>query len=104
MAVADGLLAQLRALRGKAYSLFLKAEQAGDYRKALAGVREARGCLEVLLEVAGELDRRAQVKVLVAHPAIRAAILDALSMHPAARTAVLSALATAETGTIHAAR
>lgn len=104
VAQADDLLRQLRGLHAKSVSLLLAAERAGDLRTALAGVREARGCLDVLLEVEGELDRRAQVNVLVAHPewlAIRTAIMDALTRHPAARQDVLSALATVDT---HAAR
>jgi hypothetical protein len=45
VADADDLLKQAGALRTKAMSLLLKAEQAGDYRTALAGIREARSCL-----------------------------------------------------------
>src|SRR5688500_1880811 len=51
VAQADDLLREVRALRSKAYGLLLKAEAAGDYRTALAGVREARGCLELLAEL-----------------------------------------------------
>ena len=92
---ADDLLRQLRGLHSKAVSLLLAAERAGDLRTALAGVREARGCLELLLEIEGELDRRPQVNVLVANPewlAVRSAILMALQTHPAARQDVLAAL------------
>src|SRR5262249_52420105 len=53
VAQADDLLAQVRALRSKALSILLKAEQQGDYRTALVGIREARSCLELLLEVEG---------------------------------------------------
>ncbi len=100
VAQADDLLRQLRGLHAKAVSLLLAAERAGDLRTALAGVREARGCLEVLLEVEGELDRRAQVNVLVANPewlAVRSAIMDALRGHPAARQDVLAALGRVDT-------
>src|SRR5215210_7569143 len=66
VASATNLLTELRALRAKAISLLLKAEKDGDYRTALAGVREARSCLELLAELEGELDRRPQVNLLVA--------------------------------------
>src|SRR5262249_22285176 len=66
VAEADELLAQLQALRSKAIGLLSKAEQAGDYRTAIAGVREARACVETLLEVEGELDHRPTVNMLLA--------------------------------------
>ncbi len=42
------LLHAAQALLAKTSSLLAKAEQAGDRRMALAGVKEARGCLELL--------------------------------------------------------
>jgi hypothetical protein len=48
---ADSVLAEATALLGKAGDLLLQAEEAGDTRTALAGVREARGCLELLAKV-----------------------------------------------------
>lgn len=94
VAAADNLLAQLQALRNKAMALLLKAEAAGDYRTVLTGVREARACLEVLLEVEGELDRRPQVTIIT-NPQwieLRSVILLALQTHPEARQAVVRAL------------
>ncbi len=91
---ADDLLEQLQALRNKAMALLLKAEAAGDYRTALAGIREARACIETLLEVEGELDRRPQVTI-VTNPEwveIRTVILATLQSHPEARQAVVTAL------------
>jgi hypothetical protein len=44
VASATDLLTELRALRAKAISLLLKAEAAGDYRTALAGIGQARSC------------------------------------------------------------
>ena len=95
VAQAEDLLAQVRALRSKAMGLLIKAEAAGDYRTALAGVKEARACLELLLEVEGELDRRPNVQVLVAAPAwiaMRTAIKAALARHPHARADVADAI------------
>jgi hypothetical protein len=95
VAQADDLLREVRALRGKAYSLLLKAEAAGDIRTALAGIREARGCLELLAKLLGELDERPTVNILI-HPGFQQAqtvILQALEPHPVARVAVADALA-----------
>ena len=95
---ADDLLAQVRALRSKAMSLLLAAERQGDLRTALAGIREARACLELLLEVEGEIDRRPVVNVLVAPEwlAVRAELLDVLRGYPDARQAVAARLVALE--------
>ncbi len=94
VAQADDLLQQVRQLRGKAVSLLLKAEAAGDYRTALAGIREARACLELLLEVEGEINRQPVVNILVSDEwlRLRAVIVGALGSYPEARQAVLGVL------------
>jgi transposase-like protein len=99
VAKADDLLEQLQALRNKAMALLLKAEAAGDYRTALAGIREARACIETLLEVEGELDRRPQVNITISAEwiEIRSVILLALQAHPEARQAVVTALGRVDT-------
>jgi len=101
VAQADDLLREVRMLRGKAYSLLMKAEAAGDIRTALAGIREARGCLELLAKLLGELDERPTVNVLVAPEwlAVRAALLDALAPYPDARAAVSGRLVALGAGT-----
>lgn len=101
VADADNLLGQLQELRAKALELLDKAERAGDYRTALAGVREARGCVETLLEVSGELDRRGVVNIVVSPQWIelRTVILSALRGHPEARRGVVTALRAVEGGT-----
>ena len=94
VAQADDLLAQVRALRSKAMSILLAAEAQGDLRTALAGIREARACLELLLEVEGELDRRPTVNLLAVPEwlTVRSALLEALSPYPEARGAVAERL------------
>ena len=57
---ADRLLADLQALQERALALLTKAEQAGDLRTALGGIREVRGCIETaarLLETT-DIERR----------------------------------------------
>jgi DNA-binding transcriptional ArsR family regulator len=104
VADADDLLVQLKALRNRAISILQKAEKSGDYRTALAGIREARGCIETLLEVEGELERRGVVNVIVAPEwvGIRTVMLTTLADHPEARLAVASALQSLEGGNGHA--
>lgn len=94
VASADSLLSQVQSLQAKALDLLAKAERAGDYRTALAGVREARACLELLAEVEGKLDRRDVVNILIAPEwiALRTSILIALEPFPEARLAIAAAL------------
>jgi len=96
----DDLLDQVNKLKGKAVSLLLKAEAAGDYRTALAGIREARSCLELLLEVEGELTRAPQVNIIMSPEwtRLRAVIVGALAPYPEARLAVAARLVEAGGG------
>lgn len=54
-AQGDTLLSQVRSLQNKALSLLRQAEEAGELRTALQGVREARACLELLGKTSGQL-------------------------------------------------
>lgn len=58
VANADDLLAQVRDLKDKALSILETAEEAGELRTALTGIREARGCVELLAKMLCEMDRR----------------------------------------------
>jgi len=99
IAHGDDLLQQVRQLRGKAISILMQAERAGDLKTALMGVREARACVELLLEVEGELNRAPVVNLTlsVEWQQTRQIILHALSGHPEAKQAVVLALS-ASTG------
>lgn len=92
---ADDLLSQVRDLQGRALSILETAEATGELRVALGAIREARGNLELLARLLGELDdSSATVNVLIS-PAwleLRAVIVTALSTHPDAREAVLQAI------------
>jgi transposase-like protein len=71
-----------------------RAEQAGDLRTALATISQAQGNLDLLGKLAGELDERSMVDLIVSPEwlELRAVIAGALEPHPAARSAVLRTL------------
>ena len=94
VAQADDLLEQVRDLQGHALGILERAEKAGDLRTALAAISQARGNLELLGKLAGELDERPVVNLNVSPEwlELRAVIVGALEPHPAAHTAVLRAL------------
>jgi len=99
---ADSLLDQVIELRDKALSILDKAEQAGDLRTALQGVREAKGCLELLARLQGELQEQATVNILI-NPqwlSLRTVILEALDRYPEARQAVARALREVESNVV----
>jgi hypothetical protein len=99
-ALADDLLGQVKALRNKAISILGKAEAAGDLRTALLGIREARACVELLLEVEGELNRQPVVNVLIAPEwlELRTVILQSLVPFPDARAALARTLTDGQYG------
>ena len=85
---------QVRDLQAHAIDILERAEQAGDLRTALAAISQARGNLELLGKLAGELDERTLVNLNVSPEwlELRAVIVGALEPHPAAHRAVLRAL------------
>ncbi len=94
LARADQLLAELRDLHERARLMLEDAEAAGDLRTALSAVREARGCLELLAKLMGELKDTTTVNLILSPEwlEVRALILAALAPHPAARQAVATSL------------
>jgi hypothetical protein len=93
VARADNLLVQVRDLQDKALHILERAEAAGDLRAATSAIREARGCLELLGKLAGEL-QETTVNIVVAPQwlALRGRILVALAPFAEARVAVSRAL------------
>jgi hypothetical protein len=91
VAQADDLLAQVRDLQDRALAILDRAERAGEFRTALSAIREARGNLELLAKLLGDLDERPQVNVLIAQEA-QTTIIAALAPYPDARQAVADAL------------
>lgn len=91
---ADDLLDQVRNLQAHTLDILERAEEAGDLRIALAAISQARGNLELLGKLAGELDERPVVNLNISPEwlELRTVIVGALEPHPAAHTAVLRAL------------
>jgi hypothetical protein len=97
---ADDLLDQVRNLQAHALDILERAEKAGDLRTALAAISQARGNLELLGKLAGELDERPVVNLNVSPEwlELRAVMVGALEPYSEARGAVLSALEGAGNG------
>jgi hypothetical protein len=100
VAQADSLLEQVRDLQGRALAILDQAEMSGDLRIALGAIREARGNLELLAKLLGELDDGPTVNVLVSPEwlELRAVIVTALEPYTDARGAVLRAIEGASNG------
>ena len=98
-AQADALLTQVVDLRDKALGVLSKAEAAEDLRAAVSAIREARGCVELLGKLAGQLKDAPTVNLILMPEwrQLQAAILNALGPHVEARLAVAAALADVET-------
>ncbi len=94
VARADDLLAQVRDLRDKALGILAKAESTDDLRAAIAAIREARGCLELLGKLAGELKDAPTINVILMPEwrTLQTVILTALEPHHDARLSVMTAL------------
>jgi hypothetical protein len=100
VAQADSLLEQVRDLQGRALAILEAAEASEQHRTALSAIREARGNLELLAKLLGELDDRPQVNVLISPEwlELRAVIVGALEPYTDARGAVLRAIEGASNG------
>ncbi len=98
VAEADTLLDQVKGLQGRAYAILEKAEETGELRTALGAIREARGNLELLAKLLGELDERPVVNLNISPEwlELRAVIVGALEPHPQALGAVVGALERAD--------
>lgn len=101
VAHGDDLLGQVRTLQTRALTILDTAEGGGDLRTALGAIREARGCLELLARLLGELSDQPVINLLVSPEwhQTRAVILQALAPHADARLAVAAALTTLESTT-----
>jgi hypothetical protein len=91
---ASNLLAQVQDLQGRALTILDKAEGTGDLRTALSAIREARGNLELLAKLLGELDDRPVLNLHISPEwlELRTVIVGALEPYTEARGAVLRAI------------
>lgn len=92
VARADELLGRVETLQARTLAILEAAEETGELRTALAAIREARGNVELLAKLLGELDERPQVNVVLIHAQVRDAIVRALTPYGEARLAVANAL------------
>jgi len=97
---ADNLLDQVGDLQRRALAILGRAEEAGELKTALSAIREARGNLELLAKLLGELDERPVVNLNISPEwlQLRAVIVGALEAHPEALGAVVGALEATEDG------
>jgi len=98
VAHADSLLAQVGELRARAMSILDTAEATGQLMPALAAIREARSCLELLAKLLGELDERPTLNLIMAPQWGRlvSGLRDVLAPHPAILAQVSAHLLTIE--------
>jgi hypothetical protein len=91
---ADSLLDRIEALQSRTLTILEATEQTGEHRAALAAIREARGNLELIGEVARELNRAPTLNLSLHREYIeaRTLIVGALEPYPEARDAVVRAL------------
>jgi len=96
---AGELLSQVRELQGRTLSILTVSEETGDLRTALVAIREARGNLELLAKLLGELNDSPTVNVLVSPlwVEIRTVLLETLGPYSEARSAVAERLLELET-------
>lgn len=97
IAKGDDLLRYVKGILGKAVSYMNQAEAAGDLRTACSAVREARGCIELLGKVTGEIDNRNQVNVQVNNLTLRDApeypiFIRIIEKHPVIKAEFVEAL------------
>ena len=100
VAQADDLLEQVRHLQTHALDILGRAEESGDLRTALAAISQARGNLELLGKLAGELDEQPVVNLDISSEwlELRTVIVSALGPYSQARGAVLRALESTANG------
>lgn len=87
-------LAEVRELKTKALNILEQAQEAGDLKTALMGIREARGCLETCLKAEGQIKEGPQITI-INNPEwveLRTVIIAALDEFPQAKAAVVNAI------------
>jgi len=93
---ADKLLRNLEGLHGRTLKLLTVAEASGEINTALRAISVARGNLELLARMLGELDHERPVTNIYIGEVVQQVILSALDPYPEAGMAVAEALAALE--------
>ena len=98
VANAESLVAQVRKLQDRTEIIWERAERDEDGKLGLGAIREARGILELLAKLAGEIDSRPQVNILFSPEwlRVRSVLLESLMPFPEARVAVARSLVALE--------
>lgn len=87
-------LAEVRELKVKALAILADAQDAGDLKTALLGIREARSCLELCMKAEGQIKDGPQITI-INNPEwveLRTLVINALEPYPEAREAVVNAI------------
>ena len=94
IAHAENLLDQLKNLQTIAMDTLKKAQDSQDLRVVATLIGQARGNLELLFKLTGELAQEGAVNIVVLPEwiMVRTAMLQALAPYPEARLAVSAAL------------
>jgi hypothetical protein len=81
-------------LKDQAVDILAEAQGAGDLKTALMGIREARGCLELMFKAEGRIAAQPMINILVLPEwlALKDRIVVALRPYPEALRAVRDAL------------
>lgn len=90
----NNTLEEVRSLKAKALEILAQAQQAGDLKTALMGIREARSCLELWMRAEGQLNDAPQITI-INNPEwieLRTVIIQALDPFPDAKQAVCEVL------------
>ena len=84
---ADALLDQVLDLKDNALGILSTAEGEGDHKTAIAAIREARSCVELLAKLAGQLASAPTINITLSAEwvQIQATVIAALAPHPEAR-------------------
>jgi hypothetical protein len=83
----ESLLKQIKYLQMKALAILKTSEASGDLRTALKAIREARGNLELLAKLQGELAQEGSMNIVLSPSwiSLRTVILKALEPYPEAK-------------------
>jgi hypothetical protein len=94
LADAETLVGEAKRYKARVAGIMDAAETGGDYKVAISAANSIRGYLDLLAKLAGLIDSRPQVNLVLAPEwlATRAALLAALEPYVEARVAVATAL------------